>query len=503
VNPSASVIAVSIALVVSVATITPTLPQTEPQGGQPAQGAKPSVSDLEEQVVYQRAFEAVIWSQPAIGIYGFRRAFKELGVQDNEIVAMSKPVTTRHELLTANNTTPYIAANGDLKSGPVVLEVPPESEKGVLFGQVVDAWQETIAAVGPSGFDHGKGGKHLFLPPGYDGTIPDDYIVVRSPNYRISFAFRSIKLPGMTDEDAHAYAQKLRMYPLAEAANPKPTRFVDTWAEPLHTLAFYDFRYFRDLYEALDGEPVRPRDKVMMGMLASLGIEADKPFDPPLKYKAAMERAVVDAYFYMQNRVYKVQSKNLFYPDRHWSFFFIPDSEGSVTFDLPSGLFYTQRADMYHPGTYYPPRVPSVSQIADWAKAGELPATAYLISMADKNGAPLEAGRLYRLRVPADMPVKQFWSLIVYDYATFAFIYNPLERVGLSTYDTAGMKKNADGSVDIYFGPKPPEGLEANFVPTQGKRPVPASTAVTSDSGAAASSSTMLSWFSSAQVGKR
>ena len=114
-----------------------------------------------------------------------------------------------------------------------------------------------------------------------------------------------------------------------------------------------------------------------------------------------------------------------------------------------------------------------MGQLEEWAKTNPLPATAYLVALADKGGSPLEGGRLYRLRVPPDMPVKQFWSLIVYDYATFAFIYNPLERVGLSMYDTEGMKKNADGSVDIYFGPKPPAGLEANWIPTQGKRPVP------------------------------
>src|SRR5262245_48386223 len=101
-NPSAVVIALSITLLAFVATIAPPRAQTEPQAGQPRQGAKPSVPDLEEQVVYQRAFEAVIWSQPTIGIYGFRRALRELGMQDNEIVAMSKPSTTRHELLTAN-----------------------------------------------------------------------------------------------------------------------------------------------------------------------------------------------------------------------------------------------------------------------------------------------------------------------------------------------------------------------------------------------------------------
>jgi hypothetical protein len=129
----------------------------------------------------------------------------------------------------------------------VVLEIPSASDKGVLYGQVVDAWQETIADVGPSGIDDGKGAKLLFLPPGYKDTPPSGYIAIPSQNYRIQFAFRSIKLPGMTDEQANAYAKTLKMYPLAEAANPKPTRFVDGYADRISTLPFYDFRYFQDL----------------------------------------------------------------------------------------------------------------------------------------------------------------------------------------------------------------------------------------------------------------
>jgi hypothetical protein len=31
---------------------------------------------------------------------------------------------------------------------------------------------------------------------------------------------------------------------------------------------------------------------------------------------------------------------------------------------------------------------------------------------------------------------------------------------------TPGLQKNADGSVDIYFGPKAPSGKESNWVPT-------------------------------------
>ena len=143
-----------------------------------------------------------------------------------------------------------------------------------------------------------------------------------------------------------------------------------------------------------------------------------------------------------------VQSNNLFWPELHWPYFFIFDPEGGVTWDTPDGLFVDKRSDMYHPGTYYPKKMP------------QQPATAYLCALADNHGQPLDAQKTYRLHVPKD-------------FATWAFIYNPLDRVGLSTYDAPNMKTNADGSVDIYFGPKAPAGLESNWIPTQGKRAMP------------------------------
>jgi len=72
------------------------------------------------------------------------------------------------------------------------------------------------------------------------------------------------------------------------------------------------------------------------------------------------------------------------------------------------------------------------------------------------------------------MPVKQFWALTVHDRATMAFIYSNSERTTLSSYDVDKMKRNDDGGVTIYVGPKPPSGLETNWIPTAGKRPLPA-----------------------------
>ena len=105
--------------------------QTEPLGGQPAPGAKQSVNNLDEQVAYQRAFEAVLWAMPASAIYRFRAGLLEQpGMADNVITAYSGPLHTFHELITPNQVTPYIGAISDLRNGPVVLEVPAKTAKG-------------------------------------------------------------------------------------------------------------------------------------------------------------------------------------------------------------------------------------------------------------------------------------------------------------------------------------------------------------------------------------
>jgi len=69
--------------------------------------------------------------------------------------------------------------------------------------------------------------------------------------------------------------------------------------------------------------------------------------------------------------------------------------------------------------------------------------------------------------MPAEVSIEQFWSLIIYDLETFAFIYNPFDRTGLSSFDLPNMQKNNDGSVTIYFGSEPPEGMESNWIPTE------------------------------------
>jgi hypothetical protein len=82
----------------------------------------------------------------------------------------------------------------------------------------------------------------------------------------------------------------------------------------------------------------------------------------------------------------------------------------------------------------------------------------------DNKGKDLDGGAAYRLRVPPDAPVELYWSATAYDRATHALIRN--RPWSSRSSQTPGLQSNADGSVDVYFGPTAPAALKSNWVPT-------------------------------------
>src|SRR5262249_54059974 len=90
-------------------------PTAEPVGGQPPNGAPLPEGDLEFQIKRQRAMEVVWWAAPAVAIYRLRAAaFEDLGLKDNDIISYSHTATPKLEAITANSSTPYVAAYSDL-----------------------------------------------------------------------------------------------------------------------------------------------------------------------------------------------------------------------------------------------------------------------------------------------------------------------------------------------------------------------------------------------------
>jgi len=427
--------------------------------------ATAQMTDLDYQLAYQRGIEAVLWSMPAISIRELQEAaFKDYGVTWSDVILWSRPAVPRHELLTANNQVPYALTFLNLRQGPVVVEIPAAGAKALLFGSFVDNWQAPVVDVGPSGTDEGRGGKYLFLPPGYSEPVPDGYIPVRMEGYVVAGGLRPVPANRGTAADAHSYAQQMKVYPLADAAAPKPTRFVDGYPKPFHSLPVYDASWFRELAAMVNEEPVRERDKVMMGMLASIGIERGMPFQPDARMQKALAAAMADARRMMQH-YFETPGRALapWWQGSQWSAL-SPAAlrlASEFTYETDDALWIDARAGgLFYWATFLPKKLGG--------------GTFYLMDLRDSAGQLFDGQATYRLHVPAIVPAKDFWSAVVYDVNTKAFVCaGPCDsadnRVGLSSFDKPTMKRNGDGSVDLYFGPKAPPGFEKNWVTTAGK----------------------------------
>src|SRR6185503_10084488 len=140
---------------------------------------------------------------------------------------------------------------------------------------------------------------------------PSGYIALPSPNYQGYALLRSILNSG-SDADvakAVAYAKRIKVYPLSQAANPSPTVFVDAIGVVYDSTIPYDLRFFQSLDRVVQMEPWLVRDKLMIDMLKSIGIEKGKPFNPDAKTEAILNAAAREAHALLE-----VRYKGMFRP---------------------------------------------------------------------------------------------------------------------------------------------------------------------------------------------
>ncbi|WP_457583536.1 DUF1254 domain-containing protein [Ensifer canadensis] len=416
-----------------------------------------SPDELARRTIERRAVEAVIWGMPAVNYdLMLQEMLTKTKGKVNEIVYWSRPLDWQNQTLTPNPDAIYLMTFTDTRDvGPVVIEVPP-AEGGSINGNIVDVWQMPLEDAGPSGADQGKGGKYLVLPPGYVGTIPEGYIPLKSNTYG-GYALLRSNLASHADADIEksvAYAKRLKVYPLSQAASPPETVFTDARDVLFDSTIRYDVSFFQSLDRIVQSEPWLARDRAMIDQLRSLGIEKGKSFRPEAATTLALAAGIEEAREWLELK-YDTGLKP-FYDKGLWNFPADPEfvKAAQASYDEPDAYPVDIR------GVTYSYAYVGIKRLG----AGQF----YLIAIKDKDGQAFEGSKTYRLTVPANVPVEQYWSLTAYDRQTHALIRN-MPHASRSS-QVAELQKNADGSVDIYLGPKAPDGKESNWIPTDSQR---------------------------------
>jgi hypothetical protein len=91
--------------------------------------------------------------------------------------------------------------------------------------------------------------------------------------------------------------------------------------------------------------------------------------------------------------------------------------------------------------------------------------SAYAGALRDTKGSEFDGGKAYKITLPGPIPAKEFWSFVVYDNQTRSLLETDQKSAGLDS-NAKGLKKNPDGSITVWFGPKAPAGQEGNWVQT-------------------------------------
>jgi hypothetical protein len=351
--------------------------------------------------------------------------------------------------LTANTETVYVVLWLDTRDGPLVVEVPPH-----VLGVIDDAWERYVTDVGHVGPDQGRGGKYLLLPPGYAGDVPEGYFVARSRTYGQLMFFRGFiengdLRPAIENAKAH-----FRVYPLARAADPPAMRFVDISGVTFNTIHANDASFFDEVARVVHDEPLEAVDPETRGLLAAIGIRRDRPFAPDERMRRILSEAAAVGNATARAITFRPRDPEAYlYPGSAWKTLFIGNdyrfSPGGVL-DLDAKTMYFYLATANSPV---------------WIEKMVGRSSKYAMADRDAAGLDLDGGRHYRLRLPPNVPVNNFWSLLVYDPQTRSMLQTD-QRFPSTGSQKEGLLVDPDGSVDLFFGPTPPAGKEANWLQT-------------------------------------
>lgn len=411
---------------------------------------KKTADFLHRQILLQRATQLVTWAMPMMNFYQLYPAMlsNQKMTEDDVFFSLCDGYDGVYPFMTANVTTPYTIAMSDLsKTGPVVLELPP----GEIYGVIDNAWMQPIKEI------NGKPGKLLLVGPGQHAPKDFKGEIIQSDTFLVLYFYRALG----TGEEAKKLRTQVKAYKLSEAHNPPTTKFIKYAPQPGDKIELNtqprDIRFWELVNTYVQREPMADRDRFFYAWLKDLGIEKGSPFQPTPNQKEILQQAL-DVGMAMSQAISFNKTKAMFPTAIYGKDTGFEDAMAGMNpkIDLDHYSMFNERASYGFEAT-----TTSAGMVSRVAGKG----SAYLGSYYDADDNALMGGNNYKLHIEPNPPAANFWSLTVYDIENRLIIRNDIKRSDRSSR-TEGLIKNSDGSVDLYFGPKPPKGKEINWIQT-------------------------------------
>ena len=414
--------------------------------------AEATVRTVYDHLDFMRAVRAYLQTIPGASMMAMRDGMDAAGMLPNYTVLLTESLLdAKSLLLTGDTETVYALAWISLKGGPIVVETPPRAH-----GVFVDSWQRPLAETGKAGPDGGRGGRYVIVPPAYAGYVPRSQFAVESPTFGVWAVFRGALSKGSPKRAVKSFKDDLKIYPLKESARPPPNMFIDVSGKAFNTIAPADSTYFELVDELIQEEPNEAQDPELLGLLASIGIEKDERFEPDARMKRILEEAAAVGNVTARALLFSPRDEEAnLYDDRQWQRILLG---GSCDF-LRGGARLFDAQARFH--TYATGIAPTL------AVAGSNSGSASTAVFRDSEGRLFDGSRAYTLTLPPDVPAAYFWSITVYGNQTRSVLQTD-QRFPSIVSGQQGLRKNADGSITLHFGPTEPRDRKkrANWIQT-------------------------------------
>ncbi len=426
-----------------------------------------TVEKLYENLIFMRGVEAFLSGIPATSIEAIRLGGVEVdATRASDVIVFDDLMDSAPLFLTGNTDTVYATLCLELdRDGPTVVEMPAGAGPGTLD----DAWMRFVVDMGAPGLDRGEGGKYLILPPDYEGELDppvggefaevdgETYIVAKSTSYVNWLVLRGFLVDGKPDAASAMWRDGLKIYPLKDKTNPPEMKFINGSGVSFNTVHRNDYGFYEELHRIIDREPLSLIDPELRGLIASIGIQKGQPFEPDARAKELLTNAVAVGNATARAIFFRPNMEDAYlYENSGWFAAFVGGSHEWLKDEGYGGRYLDARTLCYYMGTLNTP-----AMVVKMVGAG----SQYGLIAVDKNSDYLDGGKNYKMNIPANVPANDFWSIVLYDPQTRSQLQTgqplPAKNNKLHQLDI-----NQDGSVDLYFGPKAPEGNEANWIQT-------------------------------------